>query len=110
MRLHRRRLYKHVGEVVVPQARERAVSSASEAELLNRILEGSGLEEADVAALRREAYVDKFKLNFGAGAANPVDRVLFYLRNDDTVGRHLGRNQVSSIAPAYYQERATASK
>ncbi|KAH8095528.1 dGTPase [Aureococcus anophagefferens] len=72
---------------------------AKAAALIDRVDRRSALEN-----LRTHAYVDKFAINYGMKDKNPVDSVCFYLREDDTEGRRLRRDQVSCMVPNQFVE------
>jgi len=93
-------LYQHVGEIVVPKEHE--VNLPDEAGLLESILRHADKEQLE--KLRTHAYVDKFSINYGMKDKNPVDSVCFYLREDDTEGRRLRRDQVSCMVPNQFVE------
>ena len=50
------------------------------------------------------AYAARFDITFGMGDCNPVERVFFYLRSDDAVGRVLKGSQVSTFVPRHFAE------
>ena len=50
------------------------------------------------------AYAARFDITFGMGDNNPVERVFFYLRSDDAVGRVLKGSQVSTFVPRHFAE------
>ena len=55
-------------------------------------------------ALLAGAYAARFDITFGMGNSNPVERVFFYLRSDDAVGRVLKGSQVSTFVPRHFAE------
>ena len=97
------RLYAHVGEIVVPKDHERAAKRLGAAGLLEAILDHA--DPARLGDLKKHAYVDTFSVNYGMKDQNPVDRVRFYLRNDEQVGRRLTKDQVSCLVPQHFSEQ-----
>ena len=98
-RVHRRQLYAHVGETLMPTGRHGESKEAINESILNFV------DDDDLRGqLRRVVFTDKVVINYGMGNMNPVDHVLFFLRSDDSEGRHLDRSQVSCFIPQIFEE------
>lgn len=97
-----RKLYAHVGEIVVPKRAEADVAARDEEDLLRDIV--ARAPPALRERLEASAYVDKFPIHYGMKHANPVDSVLFYLRADDDVGSTLSKERVSTFVPEFFLE------
>ena len=100
--VRRRQLHKHVGEVVVPPLKRDDICALSDDDLLRTIARHS--TPAGRQALLDGAYAARFDITFGMGNSNPVERVFFYLRSDDAVGRVLKGSQVSTFVPRHFAE------
>eukprot|EP01050_Picozoa_sp_SAG11_P018498 SAG11_NODE_2804_length_2953_cov_4.938683_1_plen_375_part_00 len=57
------------------------------------------------AMTKDDLVVDIVKINYGKGEQNPVDSVVFYGRDDVSVGTTIGAEQVSAMIPHVFQER-----
>ena len=72
----------------------------------NNFLDVSAKVAEIVLKIIRDAnlIVDRVKINYGMGDLNPVDHVLFYLRDDDNIGGYLLKEQVSCFIPQIFEE------
>lgn len=102
-RIRTRQLHRHVGEVVVPPLKRDDVCARNEEDLLREIARHAP-DPAGRQALLAGAYAHRFDITFGMGDRNPVERVFFYLRGDDAVGRILNASQVSTFVPRHFAE------
>jgi len=99
MKLQKRELYKFIGEILLPKEK----TKESENKIRNEILQycKSNEEKEEINA---NLIVDRVKINYGMGDLNPVDHVLFYLRDDDNSGGYLLKEQVSCFIPQIFEE------
>lgn len=104
-RIKKRDLYKHVGELLLPSiGGKKDEKEWGDLEKVKGKVLACVKSEQEREAVARECYLDEVRINYGMGKENPVDHVLFFLRNDCNQGRHLKQSQISCFIPTHFQE------
>eukprot|EP00944_MAST-04C_sp_MAST-4C-sp1_P008958 g8958.t1 len=99
LNVQKRKLYKFIGETLLPKDRKGESESKVREDILKRCA-----SEAEKKYIGENLIVDRVKINYGMGDSNPVDHVLFYLRDDNDSGGYLAREQVSCFIPQIFEE------
>ena len=99
LNVQKRKLYKFIGETLLPKDRKGESESKVREDILKRCK-----SQAEKKSIGENLIVDRVKINYGMGDRNPVDHVLFYLRDDNESGGYLAREQVSCFIPQIFEE------
>ena len=99
LKIQKRDLYKFIGETLLPKGKRKDSESKIRGEILKCCKTAQERKSMELNLI-----VDRVKINYGMGDKNPVDHVLFYLRNDNDSGGYLSREQVSCFIPQIFEE------
>ena len=95
----RRELYSFIGETLLASGGK----GEADAIILTSLISRCNSEE-EKRMFQEIMFVNRVKINYGMGNKNPVDHVLFYLRNDNDTGGYLSKDQVSCFIPEFFEE------
>ena len=119
-KIHTRQHHRYIGESVLSDsdaAREKSkqqwqqeCAAAVVRHLRQLEPEDRGGSDPELAAMVRgvsaaELEVQVVKINYGKGAANPVDHCLFYGRDNEEIATKISATQVSAMIPTVFEER-----